>query len=55
MLPLKMCIRDSKKLELARLPLAKAICALERNTDAAAVTARENTTATLNLLQTAVA
>ncbi len=44
-----------KKLELARVPLAKAICALEQNTDSAALTARENATATLLLLQAVAA
>jgi hypothetical protein len=45
----------NKKLELARVPLAKAICALEKNTDLAAVTARENAAATLAVLQATVA
>jgi hypothetical protein len=40
----------SKKLELARAPLAKAIVALEKNTDTAAVTARENANATLAMV-----
>ncbi len=45
----------SKKLELARAPLAKAIVALEKNTDIAAVTARENANATLTMIQAAIA
>ncbi len=45
----------SKKLELARAPLAKAIVALEKNTDNAAVTARENANAALAMIQATVA
>jgi len=45
----------SKKLELARGPLAKAIVALEKNTDTAAVTARENANATLAMIQATIA
>lgn len=45
----------SKKLQLARAPLAKAIVALEKNTDNAAVTARENAHAALAMLQALVA
>jgi hypothetical protein len=45
----------SKQLELARVPLAKAIVALEKNTDIAAVTARENANATLTMVQATIA
>ncbi len=45
----------SKKLELARAPLAKAIVALEKNTDNAAVTARENANAALAMVQATIA
>lgn len=45
----------SKKLDLARVPLRQAIVALEKNSDQAAVTARENTNAALALVKATVA